>query len=1174
VPPTPWPALPVEPLEEAARAWTLTAVYARMRAGLGDFLTELRPTVALFLRLSGLDLVADPHAPAQLDAFIRWAQGVIDRYDASLLQVTVGDKGCYFYASFGAPVAHEDDARRAALAALELRTPPSSLGFLATVQIGISRGTARTGSYGGANVRTYGVLGDEINLAARLMQRAAPSEVLASERVQQDTATGFVWEALPPIRVKGRRDPVPVARLLGQRQGRAADAFVGELVGREHELAWLVAQAKPIVEGRFGGLLGVSGEPGMGKSRLVFELRRVLEGRVASEVALLPNAAGVRWLSAPCDGLVKQALNPLRFVLRDYFEHDPSMPEETQWERFDAVLDELIARLRQFGQSDATAADLARELDRTRSLLAALLDLQRDGTLYERLDPRLRFENTILALRALILAECRHHPLVLHLDDAHWLDDETTAFLHQLTHAATARFVVLLSGRPHEDGRPLLLLDDEVPQATLDLTALGDQGMRTLAGQILGGPIDDTLAALLVKKTSANPFFVEQLLLDLRERQALRRDDAGLWQAVAMALEAVPDSISAVLIARLDRLTGEVKAVVQTAAVLGNEFEVRVLSMILQHRLDLGQIVQQAEVDAIWLALSEIRYIFRHGLLRDAAYDMQLRSRLRTLHALAGAALEQLYTDELAAHAADLTYHYACAEDVERERRFATLAGEYAAASFANAEAVAYLRRALELTPQDDLAGRYPLLTLREQVHDRRGEREAQMADLVALRELADKLVDGWRQVEVALRYARYNDVTGDYAAMIVAAQEVIELADRAGSVEGKTAAYLQWARALWYQSNYAAARVQAEQALALAQSVGAERLKADVLRCLGNIAIDQGDYTAARDAYTQGLAIHRTLGDRQSESYTLNNLGIVAFYQGDYKRARQDYVESLAIKRETGDRSGQSMALMNLGEVATALGDYPAARAYSEQSLQLCRAVDDRLGESINLLNLGAVADSLGNYSLALVNLTAALYLSRAIGHRQQQCSVLTYLGLLLHHLDDNEGALVYSRQALELAREINDRNSQGTASMRLGHALLALGRLGEADDAYREALELREALGQINQAAETRAGQAQVALMRGDLAAALVLVEPIVPLLQSTRLEGVDEPLRVFLTCYEVLAAARDGRAATVLATGTALLDRLAARIDDEAARGIYLEDVAAHRKLRAIVHLHGEA
>ena len=235
VEPMPWPEIPPEALtEEALRPWVLPALYERMRQGHGQFLTELRPTVALFLRFGGIDYEHNPEAGKQLDAYIRWVQAVLARYEGVLLQVTLGEKGSYLYGTFGAPVVHEDDARRSVAAAMELHSPPESLSFVHPVPIGLSRGTMRTGPTGSTLRRTYGVLGDEVNVAARLMEAAAPGEIIASERVAKRVIGLFESVPLPPLKVKGKSEPLPVYRITNavRLSNRVASTHGGRLVGR------------------------------------------------------------------------------------------------------------------------------------------------------------------------------------------------------------------------------------------------------------------------------------------------------------------------------------------------------------------------------------------------------------------------------------------------------------------------------------------------------------------------------------------------------------------------------------------------------------------------------------------------------------------------------------------------------------------------------------------------------------------------------------------------------------------------------------------------------------------------------------------------------------------------------------------------------------------------------
>ena len=219
---------------EQFRAWLLPAFARHMDAGLGEFQIELRPVTALFLRFSGIDYDTDSDAEAGLNRLVRLVQGIVHRYEGNVLQLTIGDKGSYLYAAFGTPVAHEDDTPRALNAALDIHAAVTELDDVGPVQIGISRGVMRAGAYGSSTRRTYGVHGDQTNLAARLMTEAEPGTILLSESLLRANLDDFTLERLPPIQVKGKANPIQVFRLTGRRE-RSFEArfYTTPLVGRD-----------------------------------------------------------------------------------------------------------------------------------------------------------------------------------------------------------------------------------------------------------------------------------------------------------------------------------------------------------------------------------------------------------------------------------------------------------------------------------------------------------------------------------------------------------------------------------------------------------------------------------------------------------------------------------------------------------------------------------------------------------------------------------------------------------------------------------------------------------------------------------------------------------------------------------------------------------------------------
>jgi class 3 adenylate cyclase/tetratricopeptide (TPR) repeat protein len=806
VPPRPWPALHGDAVpDEVLRPWVLPALYTQHREGRGEPAPDLRPAVALFLRFGGIHFAGDVKAGAQLDTYIRWAQGVIADYGGTLLQLTIGEKGSYLYAPFGAPVVHEDDARRAVAAALALHTPPRTLAFVGPVQIGISQGTMRAGAAGAPARRTYAVLGDEVNLAARLMQHARPGETIVGERVARAVAAAFDLEALPAIVVKGKRQPVPVARLIGARAPALGPGeYAGAFVGRADELARLQGFLRPLASGRCAGRVEVYGEAGLGKSRLLAELR-----------ARLRDGPPLRWLTLAGDALLRQPLHPVRACLHGYFDQVAGGPEADNRGRFDAVIDTALAAA--LVRDDP---DLALELDAGRSFLGALVDLHWPRSPYERAEPHERRTGILASFGALLRAESLRQPVVLHVDDAHWLDDDSRALLGTLTGNGQAYpFAVLLASRYADDGAyPDFPVAPDTPTARVDLSVLTAESVRALAAQVLGADIGTALADFLVEKTGGNPFFVEQLAQDLRERGGLVRGADGRLMADGAVVAEVPSEIVAVLVARLDRLGPPLKALVQAAAVLGQEFDARILARLVADHPELAALLDKGTHQGLWWPVSEARYRFRHALLRDAAYDMQLSSRLRALHGRAGAAIEAAHAEALAAHVPSLVYHYARAEDRERERHFLALQGEQSYSISAFGEALACFERALALVPDGNAAGR--------------GR---------ALRRLARTL----------LRLGRDDEAVEGY-------QESLASAERAGDCGGAAETRYELGSLAYRRADYLAAADHLERGLGLYRAAGDRLGEARVLDLLGGLYIELGEAEKALEYYERALEAGR----------------------------------------------------------------------------------------------------------------------------------------------------------------------------------------------------------------------------------------------------------------------------------------------------------------------------
>ena len=493
--PVPWPALPEDALrKEEIRPWLLPAIYDRLHSG-ADVLGDLRPITPLMIRFSGLDYDRDDRVGPKLDALVRQVQHIVHQHGGSLLDLTIGDKGSYLYAVFGAPMAHDDDPARALQAAQSLRALDSQLADVAPLQMGLTRGEGWTGICGVPARHTYGVMGQEVNLAARLMSAAQPGQTLVSARMAQ--TPGFHFQLVGEVAYKGFAAPVPTHALLGEQLVRWP-FFSQVLVGRQTELQRLLEFARPLFAGQLAGAALVYGEAGVGKSHLIYELEQQLEATFARQSPALK----LQWFTAQADQILQQPFNPFVYWLKRYFEQTPDdapstwsslaqaeaapgdrsagkaqdtkgAPEENK-ARFERKLDRLIRELETIPTPDTDLPLLISELVRARSILGALIGLHWPDSLYENLDAQGRYENTLFAVKALLLAESCRHPVVLVVEDGHWLDPSSRELLATLTrNIAGYPLLLLIALRYADDGtRPPLELATDLPTLTLDIGAL------------------------------------------------------------------------------------------------------------------------------------------------------------------------------------------------------------------------------------------------------------------------------------------------------------------------------------------------------------------------------------------------------------------------------------------------------------------------------------------------------------------------------------------------------------------------------------------------------------------------------------------------------------------------------------------------------------------------------
>ncbi|MEZ4641804.1 MAG: tetratricopeptide repeat protein [Chloroflexota bacterium] len=411
---------------------------------------------------------------------------------------------------------------------------------------------------------------------------------------------------------------------------------------------------------------------------------------------------------------------------------------------------------------------------------------------------------------------------------------------------------------------------------------------------------------------------------------------------------------------------------------------------------------------------------------------------------------------------------------------------------------------------------------------------------------------------------ARILNKLGMHETAVTFAQTALAL--HAADTAVFTVAHMQWGVALVGLGQFETAAAHLTQAQDSAQASHDQPAVADVLRSLVAVAAYQGDYAQARTYCLQALSVYEQIGDRRGLGGMHNNLGVIHRNLGDYAAAQHHYQQALTIVNEIGDVRVESQIRNNLGIIARSQGDYAQARAHYEAALPLKRDVGDQQGEALALNNLANVAAELGDYASAQTHYQQALTMFRQMGRRRDEAMVLSNLGLLHHLREQDAAAVAYSQQALDIARELGDRSTAAFALTHLGHAHLGLAETAVARTAYQQAYEIRTELGESALALESLAGLART--YPPASAEALAHTTAILTYLQENNLTGSEQPLRIYLTCYQILHAHQDARAPSLLQNAQQLLNDRANHIGDPVVRQSFLENVPTHRALRDLI------
>jgi class 3 adenylate cyclase/tetratricopeptide (TPR) repeat protein len=989
-----------------------------------------------------------------LQTVVGLAQEVLHHYAGTLTLAT--SEG--FTAVFGMPVAQEDHARRAVVAALELRQrlqdAPALVPLVGeglALGMGLHSGLVVVGGLGQDPLRLATVVGVPLHLATRLQQQAAPGTILLSAATYALVHAEVQAAPGGTLMLDEPSPPVPLYTLHGLVGRLAGVAGRGPrvqrpFVGRTQELALLHTRLAQAVEGQ-GQVIGMVGEPGIGKSRLLAEWRQQLR------------AHGVTYLEGHC--LSYGSATPYVPVLDLLRAHCGITPTDGA----DVITTKVREGLQGVGLAPDTAAP---------SLLY-LLGVAAATAQVAGVSPETLKAKSFATLRQLWLQSSQQHPLILAVEDLHWSDPTSEEFLASLVERLPGTALLVL-GTYRPGYRPAWLEKSYATQLTVPPLSTLDS-VQVVQAVLQRDTVPPPLAEALLARAQGNPFFLEELAQTLVEQDAGQTETTSQSprpQAFLPALQ-LPPTVQAVLAARIDRLAPEAKRLLQTAAVIGREVPVPLLQAIAElseEALHRGLAhLQVAEFLYETRLFPEPEYTFKHALTQEVTYGSLLLERRRGLHGRLVEALEALAPERVTEQVERLAHHAVRGEVWAKAVTYCQQAGARAHGRAAFREAVAACEQAFQalahLPDDSDTRGLAIELCLAlERPLGQLGEYRRQRALLGEAEALARALVDRARLGWVLVRMAQVCRNTGDPDGAIAAGQEARELAavlgDRALQIYathtlgllyltigdfGRAAALLRrsveaadrasgsfstdvgirsrvWlARTLSVIGTFAEGRRHAEEALRLAMLEGLGATPATAHGYLGLLYLDHGDLEHAIRVLEQGLALCRASGNRNDLQSIAASLGYAYALQGRLAAGRALLEEAISESTRTGRVQGQADRVARLSEVCRLAGHGAEAWQHARQALTLARQLKERGNEALALHQLGVVqahADP-PDAAQAAAYYQQALALADELGMRPLQAHCHRGLGTLYATTGPREQARAELATAIDLYRAMD---------------------------------------------------------------------------------------------------------------------------------------------------------
>lgn len=1021
-----------------------------------------RPVTVLFVDLSGYTLLSEKINDAEkmyelVQRCTKMFANDVYKYDGIVDKFT----GDGLMALFGAPIAHENSTELAIRAALDMQADleklstelKEQLGSEIKAHIGLHSGSVIVGGVGSNMMMNYTAIGDVVNLASRIESAASSGMILVSDVVYKKVRTLFDFESVAPLQLKGVSQPVIAHSVLGTKikpgSMRGIEGLYAPMVGRDGELIRLQQAVKSMNSEKLGRFSAVSGEAGIGKSRLISEFKSFvsqLPMQVLEGYSLIYRKAVSYWIF---QDMILRLLevdaetSPIEFQARLRKHVTSLLPKR---------VDDVLPYLEQMLSLPLSNPETAKRIN----YLAA---------------EQLR-QQIFLAVRDLILAEAQQKPVVLILEDLHWADSGSLELLDFLLESLVKNPIVIVAvSRTFADGK----LADITKRASdllrlrytdLSLKSLSPDQSDRLFSQLLAiQNMPEALRSHIIQRASGIPLYLEEILRMLMDRNLLIRVE-GHWQLadkVDLNQLGVPDTLEGLILTRFDHLELVQRHILKVASVVGRSFTraiiVECLPTLMSGEVDLSmQILLEREFILPDLSPGG-EYMYKHVLVADTIYSTLLKREQKELHGRVAETIEKLFADNLDNQIDVLARHYFWSDHIERALQYLILAGEKAARNYNSNQAQKYFEDALSILPKVEHSAQQAL-----QVHSGLGDALALAGDYPKTRaayESAARVIEGDEKVNavIACNLQRKIGMTyesqGDYDQALICLGEARKLLlDDGLESPAELSQILNDIGWIYFRrGKLDEAENYLTQAQSLAEKAGRLDIVASVYNRLGGVHYQQDHLKQASDFVAKSITIREEIGDILGVARSYNNLGSLGWRLGSWDDALENFKRSAELQVRLGDAEGIIILNINLGLLQIDRGNTDDARKYLEDALNRAEQIGHNFHIAQTNHHLSVLLNTLGEWNAALEYDLRSKALLESLGEKATLGDVFVNMGSIYLGMKDLVNATHYGEQALNEFSADDETEVKGCALRLLGDTALGMQDFETAKKLYRQA-------------------------------------------------------------------------------------------------------------------------